>query len=88
MSKIPEKYKNDFIMLWKKEHNEEVAEFNRRLDEWNKKHKETKLTINKENKEFYKKCFRILAKNFHPDNEDGSMEDMQYLNQLKIMCGI
>lgn len=85
MSKIPEKYKNDFIMLWKKAHNEEVAEFNRRLDEWNKKHKETKLTISKE---FYKKCFRILAKNFHPDNEDGSMEDMQYLNQLKIMCGI
>lgn len=88
MSKIPEKYKNDFIMLWKKAHYEEVAEFNRRLDEWNKKHKETESTINVENKEFYKKCFRILAKNFHPDNEDGNMEDMQCLNQLKGMWGI
>ena len=38
--------------------------------------------------EFYKKCFRILAKNFHPDNLDGSMEDMKNLNQLKAMWGI
>ncbi len=88
MSKVPERYKNDFIMLWKKAHYEEVAEFNRRLDEWNKKHKETELTINEGSKDFYKKCFRILAKNFHPDNGDGNMEDMQCLNQLKVMWGI
>lgn len=90
MSKIPEKYKNDFIMLWKKAHKEEVAEFNRRLDEWNKRQKkaEMKAVVDKDNKEFYKKCFRILAKNFHPDNEEGNMEDMQCLNQLKIMWGI
>lgn len=90
MSKVPERYKNDFIMLWKKAHYEEVAEFNKRLNEWNKNHKEvqSKDVIDETNKDFYKKCFRILAKNFHPDNEDGTIEDMQYLNQLKGMWGI
>ena len=90
MSKVPERYKNDFIMLWKKAHYEEVEEFNRRLNEWNKKQKEAELKAveNEDYKEFYKKCFRILAKNFHPDNGDGNMEDMQYLNQLKVMWGI
>ena len=34
-------------------------------------------------KAFYKKCFRILAQNFHPDNANGNIEDMQMLNQLK-----
>lgn len=90
MREIPEKYKNDFIMLWKKAHYEEVAEFNRRLNEWNKKQKEvvSKVIVNEDNKDFYKRCFRILAKNFHPDNEDGNIEDMQCLNQLKVMWGI
>ena len=89
MSKIPDKFKNDFIMLWKKAHYEEVAEVNRRMMEWDEKHKETvSQVVISENKDFYKKCFRILAKNFHPDNSDGSMEDMQSLNQLKIMWGI
>ena len=90
MSRVPERYKNDFIMLWKKAHYEEVEEFNRRLDELNKRQKEAELKSveNEDSKEFYKKCFRILAKNFHPDNEDGNMEDMQCLNQLKVMWGI
>lgn len=90
MREIPEKYKNYFIMLWKKAHYEEVAEFNRRLNEWNKKQKEvvSKVIVNEDNKDFYKRCFRILAKNFHPDNEDGNIEDMQCLNQLKVMWGI
>lgn len=89
MSKIPDKFKNDFIMLWKKAHYEEVAEVNRRMMEWDEKHKETvSQVVISENKDFYKKCFRILAKNFHPDNSDGSMEDMQNLNQLKVMWGI
>lgn len=88
MARVPERYKNDFIMLWKKVHYEEVKEFSRRLDECNKKHRETELTVNEENKDFYKKCFRILAKIFHPDNEDENMEAMQCLNQLKVMWGI
>lgn len=90
--KIPDKYKNDFLMLYKKAYFEEKEHYNRVLKEWYEKHgknKETKLTndIGKD-KEFYKKCFRILAKSFHPDNGDGNMEAMQYLNQLKVMWGI
>lgn len=30
----------------------------------------------------------FYLKNFHPDNGDGNMEDMQCLNQLKVMWGI
>lgn len=39
-------------------------------------------------KDFYKQCYRTLAKSVHPDNSDGNMEAMQYLNQLKVMWGI
>ena len=87
MNKVPERYKNDFIMLWKKAHFEE---FTRRLDELDKRQKEAelKVTVSGDRKDFYKRCFRILAKNFHPDNGDGNMEDMQCLNQLKVMWGI
>ncbi len=90
MSKVPERYKNDFIMLWKKAHFEEVEEFTRRLDELDKRQKEAelKVTISGDRKDFYKRYFCILAKNFHPDNGDGNMEDMQCLNQLKVMWGI
>lgn len=83
MSKIPEKYKNDFIMLWKKAHYEEVAEFNRRLDELNKRQKASE----EDGKDFYKQCYKTLAKSVHPD-EGGNIEAMQYLNQLKVMWGI
>ncbi len=91
-SQVPEKYKNDFLMLYKKAYFEEKEHFNRTFAEWyekNGKNNESKLTNDSgRDKEFYKKCFRILAKNFHPDNGDGNMEDMQCLNQLKIMWGI
>lgn len=87
---IPEKYKNDFIMLWKKAHFEEVEEYNRRSAEQNKKFTEysTEIIGDDIDKDFYKKCFRILAKNFHPDNTEGSIEDMKSLNELKTMWGI
>lgn len=92
ITKVPEKYKNDFIMLYKKAHFEEKEHFNKAFTEWyekNEKNNEIKLTNDSDmDKEFYKKCFRILAKNFHPDNEDGNIEDMQCLNQLKVMWGI
>ena len=89
---VPDKYKNDFLMLYKKAHFEEIEHYNRAFAEWHKKHvkdNETKLTNDSgKDREFYKKCFRILAKSFHPDNGDGNMEDMQCLNQLKLMWGI
>lgn len=89
---VPDKYKNDFLMLYRKAHFEEIEHYNRAFAEWHKKHvkdNETKLTNDSgKDREFYKKCFRILAKSFHPDNGDGNMEDMQCLNQLKVMWGI
>ncbi len=83
MSRVPERYKNDFIMLWKKAHYEEVEEFNRRLDELNKRQKESE----EDGKDFYKQCYKTLAKSVHPD-EGGNVEAMQYLNQLKVMWKI
>lgn len=83
MSRVPERYKNDFIMLWKKAHYEEVEEFNRRLDELNKSQKASE----ENGKDFYKQCYKTLAKSIHPD-EGGDVEAMQCLNQLKVMWGI
>jgi len=83
MSRVPERYKNDFIMLWKKAHYEEVEEFNRRLDELNKRQKASE----EDGKDFYKQCYKTLAKSVHPD-EGGNIEAMQYLNQLKVMWWI
>lgn len=83
MSRVPERYKNDFIMLWKKAHYEEVEEFNRRLDELNKRQKASE----EDGKDFYKQCYKTLAKSVHPD-EGGNIEAMQCLKQLKVMWGI
>ena len=81
--KIPEKYKNDFIMLWKKAHKEEVKYSNEQM----KKHSKAIVSNNDQFKDFYKQCYRTLAKNVHPD-EGGNVEAMQCLNQLKVMWGI
>lgn len=86
MNKIPEKYKNDFIMLWKKAHDEEVEYCNRKFAEFESR-KSVSMDL-KVGKEFHKKCFRILAKSFHPDNGEGNIEDMQLLNQLKQTWGV
>lgn len=89
MSRVPERYKNDFIMLWKKAHYEEVEEVTRRLDELDKRQKEaeSKIAVNEDETDFYKKCYKTLAKSVHPD-EGGNIEAMQCLNQLKVMWGI
>lgn len=91
-SQVPQKYKNDFLMLYKKAYFEEKEHYNRIFTEWyrkNERNNETRLTNDSsKDKEFYKKCFRILAKNFHPDNGDGNVEAMQCLNQLKVIWGI
>ena len=91
INKIPEKYKNDFLMLWKKAYKED-AEYTRKESEKQNKEFERKYKealINDVNKcsDFYKQCYRILAKSIHPDN-GGSIEAMQCLNQLKVMWGI
>lgn len=85
-SKVPDKYKNDFKMLYKKAHDEEVEYCNRKFAEFeNQKSVSMDLKVDKE---FHKKCFRILAKSFHPDNGEGNSEDMQLLNQLKQTWGV
>lgn len=81
--KIPEKYKNDFIMLWQKAHKEEVKYSNEQM----KKHSKAIASDNDQFKDFYKQCYKTLAKSVHPD-EGGNVEAMQCLNQLKVMWGI
>ena len=90
LKKVPNKYKNDVIMLWKKAHLEDVEYFNRYNTEWSKRFEQVINTCenSEDNKEFYKRCFRILAKNFHPDNSEEDMENMKKLNQLKVMWGV
>lgn len=77
-------------MLYRKAHLEDI-EREREENESFRKACENKLkntiagTIDKD---FYKKCFHILAKNFHPDNANGDTEDMKCLNLLKQEWGI
>lgn len=89
--KIPEKYKNDFIMLWKKAHKEELEWNNENMNKWNsgfeKGYTNSLVNGNDKFKDFYKQCYKTLAKSVHSD-EGGNVEAMQYLNQLKVMWGI
>ena len=85
--KIPEKYKNDFIMLWKKAHTEEAEWNNEQVEKRNKDFENALMGNNEKCKAFYKQCYKTLAKSVHPD-EGGNVEAMQCLNQLKVMWGI
>ena len=85
--KVPEKYKNDFIMLWKSAHNEEAKWNNEQVEKRNKDFENALLSSNEKCKDFYKQCYKTLAKSVHPD-EGGNVEAMQCLNQLKVMWGI
>ena len=78
-------------MLWKKAYKEDAEytrkESEKKNEEFKRKHREAVINdINKCN-DFYKQCYRILAKCIHPDT-GGSVEAMQCLNQLKVMWGI
>lgn len=88
---IPDKYKNDFIMLWRKAHKEEIdfseEETLKRKRAFEKEYKETLQSDINKSKEFYKQCYRILAKSLHPDT-DGDLEAMQCLNYLKSIWGV
>jgi hypothetical protein len=56
--------------------------------EFEKQFKEAVIKDNDNRKTFYKQCYRVLAKSIHPDNSEGDLEAMQYLNQLKSIWGI
>ncbi len=98
---IPGKYKNDFIMLWKKAHKEDVL-YREKIDtenekKWHKKYSDAfkqifdESSINKvddERKIYYKKFYRVLATVFHPDSPNGDAESMKYVNELKELWGV
>ena len=102
MRKVPEKYKNDFIMLWKKAHQEDIL-YRAKIDEENQKKYEKKyndafskfferrIIMDKpddEDKAILKKFYHVLATTFHPDSPTGDAEMMKCVNQLKEMWGI
>lgn len=101
---IPEKYRNDFRMVWKQAHDELVRirqEVDAREKEELKKAMEAAkeqdelfekmrtFIPNEEDKVILKKFYHVLANTYHPDNEKtGDADMMQYVNDLKEMWGI
>ncbi len=91
INKIPERYKNDFLMLWKKAYKEDAEytrkESEKKNEEFKRKHREAVMNDINKCSNFYKQCYRTLAKCIHPDT-GGSVEAMQCLNQLKVMWDV
>lgn len=97
MGKIPEKYKDDFRMVWKQAY-EEVVRLQNEINEKSMKaaREQDELMKNlldliptEEDKPILKKFYRVLANTYHPDNkETGNAEMMGYVNDLKQMWGI
>ena len=93
MKKIPEKYKEDFRMIWKKAHDEIKSlqdEVDKKAIEHDNKMKNViKLIPTDEDKVILKQFYRVLANTYHPDNKKtGNAEMMKHLNDLKAMLGI
>lgn len=93
MKKIPEKYKEDFRMIWKKAHDEikslqdEVDK--KAIEHENKMKNFIKLIPTDEDKVILKQFYRVLANTYHPDNKKtGNAEMMKHLNDLKAVWGI
>lgn len=95
--KIPEKYINDFRMVWKQAHDEQVKlqkedelRSNKAWDDFEKTINESKKTIyTDEDKVILKQFYRVLASTYHPDNKKtGNVEMMKHLNDLKAVWGI
>lgn len=89
MEKIPEKYKDDFRMIWKKAHDEIKLlqeEVDKKAIEYDDKMKNAmKLIPTDEDKVILKQFYRVLANTYHPDNKKtGNAEMMKYLNDLKV----
>ena len=93
MKKIPEKYKEDFRMIWKKAHDEIKSlqdEVDKKAIEHDNKMKNIiKLIPTDEDKVILKQFYRVLANIYHPDNKKtGNVEMMKHLNDLKAVWGI
>ena len=80
MEQVPEKFRSDFRMVWKKAHDEVVQREQESLDELLNNSDSVILT----DKTILKKFYRVLANTYHPDNDKtGDPEMMQYVNELK-----
>ena len=92
---IPEKYKNDFRMIWKQAHDEILklnAEYDKNFAEDIKKwgeHMNRFMPSTPINKDILKRFYHILANEFHPDNNNGGdAEMMRYVTALKAQWGL
>lgn len=87
MTQVPEKYKYDFLMVWKKIYKERKEKEEEKVKKWSeifyKKYAGDAHMITDFNKLHMKRFYKILAMSLHPDNKDGDMEAMQYLNYLR-----
>lgn len=97
LEKIPEKYINDFRMVWKQAHDEQVKlqkeddlRSNKAWDDYEKAINKLKNpTYTDEDKVILKQFYRVLANTYHPDNKKtGNAEMMKHLNDLKAVWGI
>lgn len=97
LGEVPEKYRNDFSMVWKAAHDELKA----LADEEDKKSMEDAKKLNEllqnatmliptdEDKTILKKFYRVLANTYHPDNQEtGDTKMMKYVNNLKTLWGL
>lgn len=97
LGEVPEKYRNDFRMVWKAAHDELKV----LADEEDKKSMEDAKKLNEllqnatmliptdEDKTIFKKFYRVLANTYHPDNQEtGDTKMMKYVNNLKTLWGL
>lgn len=82
MEEVPEKFRSDFRMVWKKAHDEVVQLKQESLNQsLNQNYSEQAISTDKT---ILKKFYRVLANTYHPDNnKTGDPEMMQYVNELK-----
>lgn len=104
MERIPEKYKDDFRMVWKIAHDEQIELQNKKKKEveeaWEKAIKDEKkrnetlervmqFIPDEEDKAILKRFYHVLANTYHPDNvKTGDADMMQYVNDLKEIWGV
>ena len=92
---IPEKYRNDFRMVWKQAHDEITklkAKYDKNFAEDMKKwgeHMNRFIQPTPIDKDILKKFYHVLAKAYHPDNnKNGDAEMARYVTVLKNQWGL
>lgn len=94
---ISQKYHDDFRMIWKQAHDENVRLEMKANDKRTKTAQQLDYEMNRMkkyipvglDKNVCRKFYRTLANEYHPDNDKtGDAEMMQYVNELKAAWGI